>query len=78
MATGDMLNDSVYVCTDCYMDHHDGRAMKDQSVDWTDNNTDPADETGDTRMTQDFSRSSCGCCGTTVAGARHRMAIWEL
>jgi hypothetical protein len=78
MATGDMINDSVYVCTDCFMDHHDGRAMKDQSVDWTDNNTDPSDETGDTRMTKDFSSSPCECCGTHTAGARHRMAIWEL
>jgi hypothetical protein len=78
MATGDMINDEVYVCTNCYMDHHEGRAMADTSVDWTDNNSDPEDETGDTRMTKDFSSMPCGCCGTTVAGARHRMAIWEL
>ena len=69
-----LLNDDVEVCTDCYMDHHEGRAMKDQSVDWTDNNT---DEDGETRTT-DFSSSSCGCCGTTLAGPRFRMAIWEV
>lgn len=68
-----MINDSVYVCTDCYMDHHEGRAMKDQSVDWTDNNT---DEDGET-YTQDFSTVRCECCRTWTAGARHRMAIWE-
>jgi hypothetical protein len=68
-----LLNDDVDVCTDCYMDHHEGRAMKDQSVDWTDNNT---DEDGETRTT-DFSSSQCQCCGSTLAGARHRMAIWE-
>jgi hypothetical protein len=74
MATGDMINDSVYVCTDCFMDHHEGRAMKDQSVDWTDNNSGEDDET----FTKDFSSSRCECCGTTLAGARFRMAIWEL
>lgn len=74
MATGDMINDSVYICTDCYMDHHEGRAMKDQSVDWSDNNSGEDDET----FTIDFSSSACECCGTTLAGERHRMAIWEL
>lgn len=81
MARGDMINDDVDVCIDCYMDHHEGRAMKDQSVDWTDNTfaeNDPKDETGDPTGVTDFSAVACGCCGTTLAGQRFRMAIWEL
>lgn len=78
MASDKLINDEVYVCVDCYMDHHEGRAMADTSVDWTDNNMDPEDETGDTTMTIDFSSTPCGCCGSHLAGERFRMAIWEL
>lgn len=70
----ELIDDSVYVCIDCFMDHHEGRPMKDNSaVDWTDNNT---DENGDDK-TIDFSSSRCRCCGTTIAGARYCMAVWE-
>lgn len=68
-----LLDDSVWVCTECYMDHHEGRAMKDSSVDWSDNNMDADDNP----LTRDFSTTTCGSCGTDVAGARHRMATWE-
>jgi hypothetical protein len=71
----ELLNDDVYICIDCYMDHHEGRAMKDASVDWTDNNASVDDEEED--MTIDFSSMACGCCGTTLAGQRFRMAIWS-
>ena len=69
----DMLNDDVDVCIDCYMDHHEGRVMKDTSVTWTDNTN---SETGE--GITDFSGSACGACGTTLAGNRFRMATWEL
>lgn len=72
--SNELLDDDVYICTDCYMDHHEGRAMKDSSVDWTDNNT---DENGD-ELTKDFSKSPCECCGSILAGARFRMAIWAI
>lgn len=72
----EMINDEVYICEDCYMDHHEGRAMKDTSVFWTDNNSDPDDP--EESRTIDFSAMACGSCGTTLAGSRYRMAIWEL
>lgn len=71
----EMINDNVEICTDCYSDHHEGRAMHDTSVTWTDN-TDP-ENYEDSGIT-DFSSSPCGCCGTTLAGSRYRMAIWEV
>lgn len=72
-----MINDNSFVCVDCYWDHHEGRAMKDQSVTWADN-TYGEDESGDAEGVIDFSSSPCACCGTTLAGSRHRMAIFEL
>ena len=75
MASHDMINDEVYICEDCYMDHHEGRAMKDQSVDWSDNTN--ANDEEDSGIIE-FSSSFCQCCGTTLAGHRYRMAIWEL
>ena len=68
-----MINDDVDICIDCYMDHHEGRAMKDNSVSWSDN-TDSETEDGIT----EFSSSPCQCCGTHLAGQRFRMAIWEI
>lgn len=71
----EIINDDIYICSDCYSDHHEGRAMKDQSVTWTDNtNSNDDDDSG----IKDFSSSRCECCGTTLAGTRYRMAIWEL
>jgi hypothetical protein len=70
-----LINDEIFICEDCYMDHHEGRAMKDQSVSWTDNNS---EEDGEELRTIEFSASPCGCCGTTLAGHRYQMAIWEL
>ena len=70
MAIGKLLNDEVYICSDCYYDHHEGRAMKDSSVVWTDN---VKEDSG----IKDFSSSPCACCGTTLAGQRFRMAIWD-
>lgn len=72
--TQKMLSDDVWICSDCYADHHEGRAMTDSSVSWADN-TD-ADETD--AGIADFSSSACGCCGTTVAGYRFRMSIWSV
>jgi hypothetical protein len=76
MTTTEPLNDDVEICVDCYEDHHEGRAMKDASVSWTDNTfPDGADEpTGVT----DFSKTPCACCGSHLAGSRFRMAIWAL
>lgn len=68
-----MINDDTWICSECYSDHHEGRAMKDQSVSWADNTN---SETGE--GIHDFSSSFCGCCGTTLAGYRFRMSIWEL
>lgn len=70
-----LINDEIFICLDCYMDHHEGRAMKDNSVSWTDNNSEPD---GEETRTIDFSARPCGCCGTTLAGERYQMAIWEL
>lgn len=72
----ELLNDDVEVCVDCYFDHHEGRAMKDGSVSWTDNCA-PTDEDESAGIT-DFSSSPCRCCGTHLAGQRFRMAIWSL
>lgn len=73
-----LLNDDVDVCVDCYFDHHEGRAMKAQSVDWTDN-TGPTEENDfdDEAGITTFSWSACGCCGSTLGGQRFRMATWE-
>jgi hypothetical protein len=68
-----LINDDVDVCIDCYFDHHEGRAMKDASVDWTDNVNSETEE----GMTA-FAHSPCQCCGSTLAGERFRMAIWEI
>jgi len=71
----EMISDDVDVCEDCYFDHHEGRPMKDSSVTWTDNtNANDPDDSGITT----FSKQPCGCCGSTLAGSRYRMAIWEL
>ncbi len=71
--TQQLITDGVDVCIDCYMDHHEGRQMKDNSaVTWTDN-TDSDSGAGIT----DFSAARCGCCHSTLAGARYRMAVWE-
>lgn len=71
-----LIDDEVFICEDCYIDHHEGRAMKDNSaVTWTDNNSDPEDP--EATRTIDFSAARCGCCGTTLAGARYQMAVWE-
>jgi hypothetical protein len=79
MSESKLINDDVDVCIDCYMDHHEGRAMKDSSVGWTDNTWQEGDdENGDPSGVTDFSASACGCCGTTLAGQRFRMAIWTL
>ncbi len=73
--TQQLITDDVDVCVDCYMDHHEGRAMKDNSaVTWTDNTADGDDETAGIT---DFSAARCGCCHSTLAGARYRMAVWE-
>lgn len=77
MATGDMINDDVEVCIDCYMDHHEGREMKDSTVDWTDNTWQEGDDDEPSGVTT-FSWSRCGCCGSTLGGQRFRMATWEL
>ena len=74
----ELLNDNVDVCIDCYMDHHEGRAMKDTSVDWTDNTWQEGDdENGDPSGVTDFSWNACNCCGTSLGGQRFRMAIWS-
>ena len=73
----ELLNDNVEVCVDCYFDHHEGRAMKDASVDWTDNtNASEEDPDADTGII-DFSSTPCDCCGSHLAGQRFRMAIWS-
>jgi hypothetical protein len=78
MAANELLNDDVEVCIDCYFDHHEGRAMKDQSVDWTDNTWQEGDdENGEPSGITDFSSSPCGCCGSHLAGQRFRMATWS-
>jgi len=74
MAKTELLNDDVEICVDCYMDHHEGRAMKDASVGWTDN-TNANDDDGETGIT-DFSSRPCECCGSHLAGQRFRMATW--
>jgi hypothetical protein len=75
----ELLNDNVDVCIDCYMDHHEGRAMADTSVDWTDNTRQEGDdENGDPSGVTDFSWSACGCCGSTLGGQRFRMATWSV
>jgi hypothetical protein len=75
----ELLNDNVDVCIDCYMDHHEGRAMADTSVDWTDNTRQEGDdENGDPSGVTDFSWSACGCCGSTLGGERCRMARWSV
>jgi hypothetical protein len=75
----ELLNDDVDVCIDCYMDHHEGRAMADTSVDWTDNTRQEGDdENGDPSGVTDFSWSACGCCGSTLGGQRFRMATWSI
>jgi hypothetical protein len=52
--------------------------MEDTSVDWTDNTWQEGDdENGDPSGVTDFSATACGCCGTTIAGQRFRMAIWS-
>lgn len=70
-----LINDDIEICIDCYEDHHEGRAMKDSSVSWTDN-TD-SENYEDSGIT-DFSSRPCGCCGSDLAGQRFRMAIWEI
>lgn len=70
-----LINDDVWVCEDCYYAHHTGEnypATYDNSVDWTDNTN---SETGE--GIEHFSHSTCKCCGSILAGARYRMAIWE-
>ena len=70
----ELIDDDVWVCTDCYVDYHEGWPMKDNSVvTWTDNNT---DQDGND-LTKDSSSTRCGCCGSTLAGVRFRMAVWE-
>lgn len=74
MAT-ELINDDVEICVDCYTNHHEGNAMADTSVGWTDNtNADDDDDNGIT----DFSWTPCACCGSTLGGSRYRMAIWTL
>lgn len=71
--TQELITDDVDVCIDCYTDHHEGNPMKDESaVTWTDNTN---SETGE--GITDFSWTRCGCCGSTLGGARYRMAVWE-
>lgn len=71
--TQELISDDIMVCMDCYTDHHEGRAMKDESrVTWTDNTDSDSGE-----GIEDFSRSRCGCCGSTLGGSRYRMAVWE-
>lgn len=74
MSKLELIDDDVNICIDCYMNHHEGRALKDNSaVTWTDN-TNSENEDGITS----FSSARCGCCGSTLGGARYRMAVWEL
>lgn len=76
--TEKLINDDVDVCIDCYIDHHEGRTMKDDSVDWTDKTWQAGDEEeGEPSGVTDFSKTPCGCCGSDLAGVRYRMAIWE-
>jgi hypothetical protein len=74
--SSELLNDDVEICVDCYTNHHEGNAMADTSVDWTDN-TNANDDDGETGIT-DFSSVPCACCGSHLAGSRYRMAIWAL
>lgn len=76
---GELLNDDVDICIDCYMDHHEGRAMKDSSVSWTDNTWQEGDDdNGEPSGVTDFSSYPCQCCGSYLAGTRFRMATWSL
>lgn len=71
-----LLNDDVYVCVDCYTNHHEGVAPADTSVWWTDN-TNANDDNQESGIIG-FTGSPCACCGSDVAGSRFRMAIWSI
>jgi len=84
---------NVYVCTDCYFAHHYGAVEVDgewfagesdspcdreplsrlADCDSLADNTDS--ETGE--GLQDFSWSQCEGCGSTLGGARYRLALFD-
>jgi hypothetical protein len=83
---------SVYVCTDCYFAHHygahshDGRWFAGESDTPADREPlgrlagleladDTDSETGE--GIDDFSWRSCEGCGSSLGGARYRLAIFE-
>ena len=82
----------VWVCTDCYFAHHygahehDGQWYAGESDSPADREPlalldgyDLADNTdSETGVGIDeFSWSSCGGCGSTLGGSRHRLAVFE-
>lgn len=74
----------VWVCQDCYFDHHglledDSRTVSEVAKfralatmgdlsDWTDSNTGRGIDT--------FSHQDCDGCGSGLGGERHRLALW--
>ncbi len=66
-----LLSDEVYICADCYANHHDGKAMADSTVIWTDNVKDDTEE-------HFYSSNACRCCDSKLGGYRFRMAIWDI
>ncbi len=86
-----MMNDA-WVCVDCYFAHHYGAHEHDgewfagdsytpadreplgklAGCELADNTNSETEEGMDT-----FSRSPCDGCGSTLGGARYRLAVWS-